>query len=984
MQPFQRFHLGDLVLSLAVRQDSDGPPYSQLTDVQETFPGTILFKQGEVILNFLEDESKKKYDPKRIAHFPDDIIDVVCTPQAFAPLCPPGSLSNRTSALTVPHSPHYPTQMLSTDSIDLSVSNFSLQPLPSSKCDAYQPMPIACPMAVLSSIASDIVQFQHQLDRSTDQQSVYHQQLLEQLVQLLREQSEAKKRDEQALAELAAAKERDEEMYRMQQQTIDRLIVAQQRIEAVLVQTYELHEYPIPRLFVILPDSYETWDLRSLLLERFRLYFLCECGEECRAGSSDEIVSSDQSSTTTAATPTSPIPVKNRIHLAKHEGYELSRPKEFLESYGPYVLGMLRILKHCLAVAAVVSPVVGIAHGGVKEITEGVKTISECTMAAVDKSINFLEQKLDDTTAPDDPAVGENEREEDNVFEKLAALEGADLRRLDTFLRNNDEDKILGNLYRITTEQGHVKWVCFEHYQERYRATALFSFVQYVEAAGGVYDAQLRSIAINLKSSTSARDFFRRLISQAPAVEGLDVTLDWKFRSTDLVMLVEMLSKSNVKTFKLDPNDIVDGVAVKRWSDSRMGRYHPLLELLSNKNLRSLQFSNIYSLGLCTSDLPTNHGPSWLQSFHFYGPVSKKEDSSRLTNILSHCPGLVDLRLISQGEVSVMEIGLRRAIHSLKKLQRLHVFGWTKDISVSSENGSWSNLMSLKELVCGAVKLNNHYWKEVIRRSNAILETLVIFADYRTVETVDELHLTPPAIQLDALHPIQTSPPVPLASEYSLSKLTHLDLQVDLTNPSLKFLSSFLPRLGLIHFGCDMCTIELLKHCNYAILKSLSISQVTDTALQPLLDVVSDPQGPCHVRSLRIHNSDSSTALLVRIVKAIPLKRLYLSRLDNVDLPDILRGVNLSNLQVLSICEIEYRPALETELARRRDEFTESLVVELDARSQEAYAKEGGAIRTTKGSSTALASHRVKLMGVVSYAEHHYQFLQPILPAHSY
>ncbi|KAF9087284.1 hypothetical protein BGX23_008256, partial [Mortierella sp. AD031] len=459
----------------------------------------------------------------------------------------------------------------------------------------------------------------------------------------------------------------------------------------------------------------------------------------------------------------------------------------------------------------------------------------------------------------------------------------------------------------------HVKWVCFEHYQERYRATALFSFVQYVEAAGGVYDAQLRSIAINLRSSTSARDFFRRFISQAPAVEGLDVTLDWKFRSTDLVMLVEMLSKSNVKTFKLDPNDIVDGVAVKRWSDSRMGRYHPLLELLSNKNLRSLQFSNIYSLGLCTSDLPTNHGPSWLQSFHFYGPVSKKEDSSRLTNILSHCPGL-----------------------------------------------------------------------EVIRRSNAILETLVIFADYRTVETVDELHLTPPAIQLDALHPIQTSPPVPLASEYSLSKLTHLDLQVDLTNPSLKFLSSFLPRLGLIHFGCDMCTIELLKHCNYAILKSLSISQVTDTALQPLLDVVSDPQGPCHVRSLRIHNSDSSTALLVRIVKAIPLKRLYLSRLDNVDLPDILRGVNLSKLQVLSICEIEYRPALETELARRRDEFTESLVVELDARSQEAYAKEGGAIRTTKGSSTALASHRVKLMGVVSYAEHHYQFLQPILPAHSY
>ncbi|KAF9080061.1 hypothetical protein BGX29_005661, partial [Mortierella sp. GBA35] len=180
-------------------------------------------------------------------------------------------------------------------------------------------------------------------------------------------------------------------------------------------------------------------------------------------------------------------------------------------------------------------------------------------------------------------------------------------------------DKILGNLYRITTEQGHVKWVCFEHYQERYRATALFSFIQSIETAGGVYDTHLRSITISLKSSASVKDFFRRLISQAPAVEGLDVTLDWKFRSADLVMLAEMISKSNIRTFKLDPNDVVDGVAVKRWSDSRKGRYHPLLELLANKNLRSLQFSNILCLGLRTSDLSPHHGPSWLQSFQFYG-----------------------------------------------------------------------------------------------------------------------------------------------------------------------------------------------------------------------------------------------------------------------------------------------------------------------------------------------------------------------------
>ncbi|KAG0199968.1 hypothetical protein BGX33_011287 [Mortierella sp. NVP41] len=403
LTPHQRFRHGSTTKTLEVQKDkTTNEHYNRLTDIQRTFPGARQFEVNGVVLNFLEDENEQEYDPKRIAHHPDDIIDIVTASPTHTTLSPPVSLPDKTSALP---DQNHPSQLYSTSSMELSVSNLSLQSIPASpfpsslslsNSDVCQTVSIARPMAMLSSIASDIIQLQHQLDHSTDQHSVYHHQLLERLVQLLQEQADARERDERVLAELAAAKERDEEMHRKQQQTIDRLIVAQQRIEAVLVQNYELHEYPIPRLFVILPDSYETWDPRGLVMERFRLYFLCECGEECRAGTSDETVSSDQSSATTVTDTTSSIRVKNRIHLAKHEGYELSRPKDFLDSYGPYVLGMLRVLEHCLAVAAVVSPVVGIAHGGVKEIIEGVKTISKCTMAAVDMSINFLEQKLDD------------------------------------------------------------------------------------------------------------------------------------------------------------------------------------------------------------------------------------------------------------------------------------------------------------------------------------------------------------------------------------------------------------------------------------------------------------------------------------------------------------------------------------------------------------------------------------------------------------
>ncbi|KAF9107806.1 hypothetical protein BGX30_008716, partial [Mortierella sp. GBA39] len=162
------------------------------------------------------------------------------------------------------------------------------------------------------------------------------------------------------LKEQAESKLREEQLLGMQQETIDRLVVAQQRIEAILVQNYELHEYPIPRLFVILPDSYEKWDPRNFMAERFRLFFLCECGDHCntRTGS----MTSSGQLTIAAAASSTPVPVRSSIHLAKHEGYELSRPTKFFDRYGPYVLGMLRTLKHCLVIATAAAPVVALAE----------------------------------------------------------------------------------------------------------------------------------------------------------------------------------------------------------------------------------------------------------------------------------------------------------------------------------------------------------------------------------------------------------------------------------------------------------------------------------------------------------------------------------------------------------------------------------------------------------------------------------------------
>ena len=56
-----------------------------------------------------------------------------------------------------------------------------------------------------------------------------------------------------------------EEMKQMQQQALGQLAVLQSRVQAVLTQTYELHEYPIPRLFVVLPQDPSGWDSVNIL-----------------------------------------------------------------------------------------------------------------------------------------------------------------------------------------------------------------------------------------------------------------------------------------------------------------------------------------------------------------------------------------------------------------------------------------------------------------------------------------------------------------------------------------------------------------------------------------------------------------------------------------------------------------------------------------------------------------------------------------------
>ncbi|KAG0203040.1 hypothetical protein BGX31_003424, partial [Mortierella sp. GBA43] len=167
---------------------------------------------------------------------------------------------------------------------------------------------------------------------------------------------------------------KQEEMNEMQKMALDRLANIQSRVQAVVTQTYELHEYPIPRLFIVLPKDTGVFDkIKSPFVTQFRLYFLCECGTHTM----------DENSKT-----------MHEIHLAKHEGYDLEKPNEFFERYGSYVLTLLNMIKYGIkAASCVVSPLSSLKIvEGIDTVQEHMKFIKENIAPLVNSTIDFLDE----------------------------------------------------------------------------------------------------------------------------------------------------------------------------------------------------------------------------------------------------------------------------------------------------------------------------------------------------------------------------------------------------------------------------------------------------------------------------------------------------------------------------------------------------------------------------------------------------------------
>ncbi|KAG0281301.1 hypothetical protein BGZ95_005200 [Linnemannia exigua] len=423
----------------------------------------------------------------------------------------------------------------------------------------------------------------------------------------------------------------------LQEQTLDRLATIQSRVTAILTQTYELHEYPIPRLFIILPkeDVTRSESLRNVFAKQFKLYFLCECNNHHNPQGA-------AAKTTAGASGGQGMMAmqKQEIHLARHEGYDLDRPTEFFDKYGSYVLTLLQMLKYGAVVAGVVIPPLAQFR-----ITDGLDTAKQSADALyksmepkVDSAIEFLQNLSGNQGSSSTTTAAANTSTYSN---NLEALEGADLRQLSSFLKIKDEGRVLGNLYRVVTEEGHVKWVCLDHYRETYGLSAQRELREVVEMNRGRYDEPTGTITVELVSPMQARQFYS-ILSSSRYVQELRLTMSWDTALEDYRNLKDALQQSNVVRLELVGN-MTSGPKTDILNRNR--RHDPFLQLMAGGKLKMLVIKGLKDFFERTSKMPSI---IHIRTFDLQSSTMTGKDVPQLERLIQASPMLYELTLLVQ------------------------------------------------------------------------------------------------------------------------------------------------------------------------------------------------------------------------------------------------------------------------------------------------------------------------------------------------
>ncbi|CAF0853728.1 unnamed protein product [Adineta steineri] len=227
------------------------------------------------------------------------------------------------------------------------------------------------------------------------------------------------------------------------------------QIKYVMAQMHELHEFTTPRYFFIFPAKHSDRTILNTVREwyhlHYKLYFLCECSDE-----------------------------PDKMHVAPHNGYSIKKTREFVVKYEPYLRTTLKIAQVLLKLGSFVIPqldsVSEAAGSGVDEIlpTPDKQKEMEEQLKLVEK---LLDRVVHQWAQSKSTMLGQDKS-------RGVPLQEGDLREVETYLEVADNKRSLGNLYPTVTVDGHVRWVCLEHYDDFSFNNEMLKYIDQLVAIG--------------------------------------------------------------------------------------------------------------------------------------------------------------------------------------------------------------------------------------------------------------------------------------------------------------------------------------------------------------------------------------------------------------------------------------------------------------------------------------------------------------------
>ncbi|KAF8939093.1 hypothetical protein BGZ58_010662 [Dissophora ornata] len=230
---------------------------------------------------------------------------------------------------------------------------------------------------------------------------------------------------------------------------------------------------------------------------RLRLHFICDCGEHTKANGSK---------------------IPHDRHLANREGYVLRKPKEFFEKYEFLVRISVKAMAHIVVC--------------------NLSIIPDLIMSAIFEDVDYSSLEEDHTLIKKSEGVDANgngralQHDLASYLASIDGLEGESLHKFVSYLAENCSDNLLGNLHRIMTKDGQVRWVCSDHYGSGYQEVHTQKLRELVKLAEGEFDEQLGRVEIRLGSSFAASEFYEA-VSKAKA-QGHDLEIEYQIAESEL------------------------------------------------------------------------------------------------------------------------------------------------------------------------------------------------------------------------------------------------------------------------------------------------------------------------------------------------------------------------------------------------------------------------------------------------------------------